>query len=73
MKFVHITKPEAKTDYVPRKVGGREHCFNCEHFVESTDGCNGPKMKELSKQPRLPNGDVKVHPVALCKFWEEKE
>jgi len=32
---------------------------------------DGPKMKELSKHPKLKNGDVKVHAVGLCKFWEE--
>jgi hypothetical protein len=64
-------KKEPKTGYVDRKVGGSEHCFNCEHFIKSTSGCNGPKMKELSKQPKLPNGDVKVHAVGLCNFWEK--
>lgn len=71
-KFIHIAKGEPKTGYVDRKVGGNEHCFNCEHFVKSENGCNGPKMKELSKQPRLTDGNVEVHPVAYCKFWEKE-
>lgn len=65
------TRPEPKTGYVDRKVGGREHCFNCHHFKKEESGCDGPKMKELSKQPKLKNGDVKVHAVGLCNFWEE--
>jgi hypothetical protein len=73
--FSHAPKPEPKTGYVNRKVGS-EHCFSCEHFVKSENkgesGCNGPKMKALSTRPRLPNGDVKVHPVAWCKFWEKQ-
>ena len=69
-KFVHIT-PEPKTGYVPHKPGS-EHCFSCEHFVKSESGCNGPKMKELSQQPKLENGDVKAHAVAWCRFWEKK-
>lgn len=73
--FSHVSKPEPKTGYVNHKTGP-EHCFSCKHFIKSENkgegGCNGPKMKELSKRPRLPNGDVKVHPVAWCKFWEGK-
>jgi len=64
-------KKEPKTGYVDHKPG-REHCFNCEHFVRAESGCNGPKMKELSERPKLANGDVKVHPIAWCRFWEEK-
>ena len=72
-KFVQITlKKEPKTDYVDYKPGGSKHCFNCEHFDKTNNSCDGPKMKELSQRPRLANGDVKVHPVGLCKFWEKK-
>jgi hypothetical protein len=72
-KFAFSIIKEPKTGYQSHHPGSSEHCFNCEHFVKSESGCNGPKMKELSKQPRLPNGDVKVHAVAYCKFWESKE
>jgi hypothetical protein len=30
-------------------------------------------MEELSQRPKLPNGEVKVHPIGLCRWWEEKE
>lgn len=71
-KFVSITlKKEPKTDYVDYKPGGSKHCFNCEHFIKESNSCDGPKMKELSQRPKLSNGNVKVHPVGLCKFWEK--
>jgi hypothetical protein len=69
-KFVHLT-PEPKTGYVPHKPGS-EHCFSCEHFKREESGCDGPKMKQLSERPKLTNGDVKVHAVAWCRFWEKK-
>jgi len=62
---------EPKTGYVSEK-SGSDHCKNCEHFVESESGCNGPKMKKLSEQPRLPDGNVKVVPEGWCKFWESE-
>ena len=71
-KFVSISlKKEPKTDYVDYKPGGSKHCFNCSKFNKKASGCTGEKMKELSRRPRLPNGDVKVHPVGLCKFWKK--
>jgi hypothetical protein len=70
-KFVHIAPVESKTEYTPRKAGD-EHCSNCEHFLPSENGCNGPKMKAMSKQPRLSDGNVKVSSGGWCKFWEEK-
>jgi hypothetical protein len=73
-KFVRINlKPEPKTDYVDYKPGGSKHCFNCRAFRREENGCAGPKMKELSERPTLANGDVKVHPVGLCKFWKAEE
>lgn len=68
-KFVHIAPSEPKTDYISRK-SGDEHCHNCEHFIASESGCNGPKMKSLSQRPRLSDGNVKVSPEGWCKFWE---
>jgi hypothetical protein len=72
-KFQFSIIKEPKTGYQSHHPGSSEHCFNCEHFKREESGCDGPKMKELSKRPKLPNGDVKVHPVAYCKFWEAKE
>jgi hypothetical protein len=61
---------EPKTGYVDYKVGGAKHCFNCEYFKKETRSCSGPNMEKLSERPKLPNGEVKVHPIGLCKFWE---
>lgn len=71
-KFAFSIIKEPRTGYQSHAPGTKEHCFNCEHFVKSESGCNGPKMKELSQRPRLENGDVKVHAVATCRFWEKK-
>jgi hypothetical protein len=71
-KFAFSILKEPKTSYMSHKPGSSEHCFNCHHFVKAESGCNGPKMRELSERPKLPNGDVKVHSVSWCKFWEEK-
>ncbi len=71
-KFAFSIIKEPKTGYKSHNPGEKKHCFNCEHFVKSESGCDGPKMKELSKLPRLANGDVKVHAVAVCDFWEAK-
>jgi hypothetical protein len=64
---------EPKTNYVDYKVGGAKHCFSCEYFHKETSSCSGPHMEELSKRPKLPNGEVKVHPIGLCRWWEEKD
>jgi hypothetical protein len=71
-KFVSISlKKEPKTDYVDYKPGGSKHCFNCRFFEKEKSECYGPHMKELSQLPRAADGDVKVHPVGLCKFWKK--
>jgi len=73
-KFAHISEQrEPKTGYVDYKVGGAKHCFSCEYFNRETSSCFGPNMMKLSHRPKLPNGEVEVHPVGLCKFWEEKD
>jgi hypothetical protein len=71
-KVIFSLIKEPKTSYMSHKPGSNEHCFSCEYFRKEESGCTGPKMKELSEQPRLPNGDVKVHPVSWCRFWEQK-
>ena len=72
-KFAFSIIKEPKTGYQSHNPGGSKHCFNCDEFRKVESGCAGKHMKELSKRPKLPNGDVKVHPVALCKFWEAEK
>jgi hypothetical protein len=62
---------ESKTQYKPKSTTPGERCSNCEHFV-SPNGCNGPKMKLYSSQPRLADGNVKVAAAGHCKFWDKK-
>ena len=69
-KFAFSIIKEPKTGYQSHNPGSSKHCFNCSKFDREESGCTGEKMKELSTRPKLPNGDVKVHPVAYCKFWE---
>ncbi|MGA2886402.1 MAG: hypothetical protein ABSE80_14870, partial [Halobacteriota archaeon] len=68
-KMVFSIIKEPRTGYMSHHPGSSEHCFNCTAFRKEESGCAGEKMKELSKLPRLPNGDVKVHPVAYCNFF----
>jgi len=63
---------EPKTEYTPKSHTPGERCSGCEHYVVSEHGCDGPKMKVLSGQPRLSDGNVKVEPSGWCKFWESK-
>jgi hypothetical protein len=73
-KFAHISeKGEPKTGYVDYKVGGAKHCFNCTRFNREKSSCSGPNMEKLSERPKLPNGEVKIHPVGLCHWWEAKD
>lgn len=69
-KFAFSIIKEPRTGYQSHNPGSSEHCFSCLHFRREESGCDGPKMKELSERPRLPNGDVKVHAVAYCKFFQ---
>lgn len=61
---------ESKTSYVPRSVTPGERCTLCEHFETDENGCNGSKMRALSSQPRLADGDVLVQPTGWCQFFE---
>jgi hypothetical protein len=64
---------EPKTQYTPKSTTPNERCSNCEHYVASEHGCNGPNMKKLSQQPRLADGNVKIEPAGWCKFWDAND
>lgn len=63
---------EPKTAYVAKSTTPGERCSNCSRF-ESPNECNGPKMIQLSKQPRSPEGNVIVAAAGHCKFWDAKK
>ena len=58
------------TGYVSHSEMPNQQCQNCEHFVQSENGCNGPKMKAMSWRMRLADGNVEIEPYGWCKFWE---
>lgn len=43
-------------------------CHNCHHFDKSRSSCDQKQMKAVSKQPRNPNGTVKVEADGCCEF-----
>jgi len=65
-------KGEAGTGY-EGPVGGAFRCGNCEYFNASTDGCHQDDMKENSKRPHLPSGDVEVEAGGCCEYIDRKK
>lgn len=47
------------------------NCSTCHHFVNG-NACNGQSMKKLSKQPKHPDGNVKVGAGDYCVYHERK-
>jgi hypothetical protein len=62
-------KGEPGTGFEKRAGKGPFECGNCEYFKE---GCTQKDMKKLSKQPRLPNGNVDVDADDCCEYVERK-
>lgn len=53
-------------------LSGPFECANCEYFKNS-NACTQKDMKKLSKQPRHPNGDVKVAGDDCCEYIEREK
>ncbi len=64
-------KGEPITGFEKRGNRGPFECGNCTYF-ENGDACTQETMKEKSKQPRHPNGDVVVDADDCCEFIERK-
>ena len=56
---------EPHTEFEKAGSLGEFECGNCAHY---SNGCGHPVMIQYSKQPRLPNGRVKVGDEDCCKF-----
>lgn len=69
-------KGEPGTGYEPRIVGKKDKgdfaCFNCHYYTDGLGGrgCDQMDMKTKSKQPRLPDGRVKVDSKGCCEYVE---
>lgn len=58
-------KGEKGTGFEKRGDKGPFECGNCRFFRQ---GCDQEDMKKKSKQPRLPNGLVKVDADDCCEY-----
>jgi hypothetical protein len=71
MDFVNITAltGENGTGFEKRGNKGPFQCANCEHYP-SPYVCDQKDMMRVSKQPKWPDGTVKVDPEDCCSFLE---
>jgi hypothetical protein len=60
-------KGEPGTGYEPAGDLGEFECENCKYFT-APNACDQKDMKAKSKQPRLPDGKVKVDPEGCCEY-----
>lgn len=58
---------EPGTGYEAPKDLGEFECENCKFFT-APNKCNQRDMKRNSKQPRHPDGSVKVDPEGCCSY-----
>lgn len=59
---------EAGTGYEKEAGLGEFECENCHYFDARTSSCGQSVMMAKSKQPKLPNGRVKVDPEGCCEY-----
>jgi len=60
---------ENGTGFEKRGNKGPFQCSNCEYFVGG-NACNQEDMKRVSKQPKWPDGTIKVEGPDCCSFIE---
>jgi hypothetical protein len=63
-------KGEKGTGFEKRGTKGDFECGNCEYFKtkDRQRGCYQEDMMKKSKEPRNPNGSVKVDPPDCCEY-----
>lgn len=66
LRSVPGIKGEPSTGYEDSNGLGEFECENCSFFRDG--GCGQKVMMAKSKQPRLPDGRVKVDPEGCCEF-----
>lgn len=62
-------KGEPGTGYEAPGDLGEFECGNCKYFT-APNACGQKDMKAKSKQPRLPDGKVKVDEAGCCEYVE---
>lgn len=62
---------ETGTGYEAFDDKGEFECSNCRWFREP-DRCHQSDMKERSRQPRHPDGSVKIDPEGCCDYVYRK-
>jgi len=65
-------KGEPGTGFEKRKQGGKSgpfECSNCEHF-KNGNACDQKDMMKNSKEPKHPNGTIKVSGLDCCDYIE---
>jgi len=63
---VSAIKGEPGTGFEKRGDKGPFQCSNCEYFM--CKSCWQKDMKRMSRQPRLPDGTVKVSAEDCCEY-----
>ena len=61
-------KGEKGTGYENPEGLGEFECENCKFFDSRDGSCGQRDMMRLSKQPRMKDGRVKVHPESCCEY-----
>lgn len=71
-ELVHINqfaiKGEPGTGFEKRGKKGPFECGNCEYYKEGS--CGQKDMMAKSKEPKLPNGRIKVAATDCCEYIE---
>jgi hypothetical protein len=60
---------EQGTGFEKRGSKGPFECGNCEYF-KGSNACHQEDMKRYSKQPKWPDGTVKVDSADCCEYVE---
>jgi hypothetical protein len=73
-ELVHINqfaiKGEPGTGFEKRGKKGPFECGNCEYFKDGS--CGQKDMMAKSKEPKLPNGRIKVAAEDCCEYIERE-
>lgn len=73
MNFINVKalKGEEGTGFEKRGNKGPFECSNCEYF-KGGNSCHQEDMMKLSRQPRWPDGSIKVEPQDCCEYVERE-
>lgn len=71
MDFINVKalKGEEGTGFEKRGTKGPFECGNCEYF-KGGNSCHQEDMMKRSRQPKWPDGSVKVDALDCCEYVE---